>query len=787
MKHLLILIFTTCLLHPLSAQLGGIRGQIYSRTRQPIPYAHVSLLNGSRHTQTDSTGRFVLDSLPTGFHRLYTEAEGYETLISTEQYVQARETTYVEIILNEAQVELGEVVVRSRSKIKMLSLPLTLITLGLKDLEKGAGVNRDVSKAIQTLAGVAATDANRNDLMVRGGGPAENKFYLDGIEIPVINHFSTQGASGGVVGMVNPDFVEEVNFYTSHLPARAKTLSSVMEIRQRDGNKERLHTKISVGASDAAITLDGPLGAKSSFIVSARQSYLQYLFKALRLPFLPTYNDFQLKYKHQIGERGQLSIIGIGAIDRMRLNTSLQISGTESQRYLLGYLPEYHQANYTIGAVYKHFADSYTDSWVLSRNWLYNASEKYLNNDKSLAQILDYQSHEVEHKLRFERSYTTLPIRLSVGGGIEHAEYDNKTKRQANPIPVAYSSTLSLWSYQLFAEASKSYWSDRLGISFALALQGSNLRPALLNPFPQLSPRLAITYNVSEQWRTRLSMARYSMLPPYTTLGFKTKDSNYINKQRAQYIHTNHLTLGTEYSPKEQYRLGAELFYKDYKHYPISVADGISLASKGLDYGQVGDEEVVPLGRGRAYGIELYGYLQPSSRLKLVTNYTYSRSLFTDMLGVYRPSSWDTHHIINILLSYQLAKGWMISARGRLVGPAPYTPIDMARSSDQAAWVARGRAYLDYTQFNTARLPATHQLDIRIDKEFYLGHTLLNLYVDVQNVYAHAKQQAPIYTNLDKQGQIMRDPVDPAHKQLLRSIPSSTATLLPTLGIILKL
>ena len=144
---------------------------------------------------------------------------------------------------------------------------------------------------MQSLPGVGATDPNRNDLIVRGGGPSENVFYLDGVEIPVINHFSTQGSSGGAVGVINPDFVRELTFYTGAFPAsRPNALSSVMDIKQKDGSKDRIHTKLSIGASDASLTLDGPVNKKSTFIVSARQSYLQLLFKALGLPFLPTYN-----------------------------------------------------------------------------------------------------------------------------------------------------------------------------------------------------------------------------------------------------------------------------------------------------------------------------------------------------------------------------------------------------------------------------------------------------------------------------------------------------------------
>ena len=156
-----------------------------------------------------------------------------------------------------------------------------------------------------------------------------------------------------------------------------------MEIKQKDGSRDRLHTKVAVGASDAGITLDGPLNKDASFIVSFRQSYLQWLFKAIGLPFLPTYNDFQMKYKWRINPHHEITVIGIGAIDNMSLNRNLEQTGTEAQKYILGYLPEYLQWNYTFGLVYKHYGKHSVDSWILSRNMLRNAGVKYKDNDKS--------------------------------------------------------------------------------------------------------------------------------------------------------------------------------------------------------------------------------------------------------------------------------------------------------------------------------------------------------------------------------------------------------------------
>ena len=241
----------------------------------------------------------------------------------------------------------------------------------------------------------------RNDVIVRGGGPSENTFYLDDVEIPNINHFATQGASGGPVGILNVDFIREVNFYSGAFPAnRGDALSSVLEFKQKDGNKEKLEVKGTLGASEVALTLDGPIGEKTTFIFSARRSYLQLLFAVLELPFLPTYNDVQFKIKTKLNSKSELTLIGLGALDQFNLN--LDANETEDQQYILNYLPVNEQWNYTVGAVYKHYREKSYGTWVISRSYLNNTSYKYQDNiELDSLKTFYYSSTEAENKYRY--------------------------------------------------------------------------------------------------------------------------------------------------------------------------------------------------------------------------------------------------------------------------------------------------------------------------------------------------------------------------------------------------
>ncbi|MEA5081032.1 MAG: TonB-dependent receptor [Dysgonamonadaceae bacterium] len=785
-----ILLLSACLFT--FAQKGRIEGRVYNqKTNEPLKFASVQIQGTLIGATTNIDGNFVFTDIDPSFVRLIVSYVGFETTLSPEVHVQGNQTTFIDIALPESSTLINEVVIRPTTNLKKIESPVSFLTISESDIEKAAGVNRDVSKAVQSLPGVGATDPNRNDLIVRGGGPSENVFYLDGIEIPIINHFATQGSSGGAVGVINPDFVREVNFYTGAFPAnRTNALSSVMDIRQKNGSRDHIHTQLAVGASDAAFTLEGPSGDNSTFIVSARQSYLQLLFKVIGLPFLPTYNDFQFKFRHQINQKNEISFIGLGAIDNMTLNTGLEETGTEAQRYLLSYLPIYKQWNYAVGAVYKHFSNHFFDTWVLSRNMLRNSNYKFQDNDESLPKISDYRSDEAENKLRFERTYPDLPVKILIGGGVTYSHYINETNRKifqnGNLEDLIYSTDFNLWSYQVFAQATDTYFEERLSLSLGINTIGNNFNKNMSNPLNQLSPRFSASFRLTDKWNINANVGRYSMRPAYTTMGFKDESGKFVNKnEKLKHIISNQLISGIEFNPTEQTRFNLEGFFKLYDNYPLSVVDGMSIAGKGTDYGQIGDEEIVSTGKGRAYGIEFSGKLINLKKVNTALTYTLFRSEFTDKNGIYRPSNWDTRHLVNLLGNYLLPKNWTLSMRWRFVGGAPYSPIDMELSTNKAAWSVTNQAYIDYKKFNTLRLRNSHQLDLRIDKEFYFQKYMLNLYVDVQNVYNFQSENPPIYTNKNSNGVVQNDPND-SQRYILRQIETFSGTVLPTIGIMVK-
>ena len=796
MRVYTILIFLLFAIINISGQAGGgiIRGRVIdASSNEPVPFASVVIWNTTVGAMTDFDGNFLFTGVKPGYVELRASSVGYKPYVSESVMVTNNNEVNIVITLETTVVSIQDVVVRASPFRKMIESPVSARIISIEEIELNPGGNRDISKVIQSFPGVASTPAFRNDVIVRGGGPNENRFFIDNVEIPYLNHFSTQGASGGPVGIINVDFVRSVDFLSGAFPAsRGNALSSVMNFSLIDGNREKRSFRATLGASDLGLTFNGPVGERSSLIISARRSYLQFLFGALGLPFLPTYTDLQFKYKVNFDPKNELTILGLGAKDDFRLN--LDANETDYQRYILGYIPSQEQYSYTVGAVYRHLRSNGTDMLVLSRNYLNNIQFKYLDNIEVQAnKLLDYRSGEGDIRLRYEGNMNYADgLRISYGAGTEMSRYRNDTYRKYFSEGVAetelYNSNLVFYKFALFGQVSKPFLKERLKLSFGIRTDANSYSAEMINPLTQLSPRLSASYALTDMVGLNLSISRYYQLPPYTSLGLKNNAGDYINKEnKIKYIAADHIVGGIEVTPGEKLQFTAEGFFKHYSDYPFSVSDSVPLSTKSADYGIFGNEELVSTSTGRAYGFEILGRLRNVGGVNMVFAYTFVRSEFKGTSGKYIPTAWDNRHLLSLTGTKSIGKSWNIGTKWRLVGGAPYTPYDLERSSLKTAWDLTGQGYLDYSRYNSERLKAFNQFDIRIDKQFYFKKWSLMLYADVQNVLnSKADQPDLLLVESDTSGQLLTDPTD-NNRYKMKFIGAETGTVLPTIGIIIEL
>lgn len=782
------------------SQSGKVSGRVYNAiNNEGIAFAKVVVLDVQTGAVTLEDGSFVIENLNPGVYSFKATSAGFQDFFLNDITVTNARTVDLNFALEPILKEQKEVVVKAKPFLKVSESPVSLRTLNATEIERQPGAGRDVSKVLQALPGVAARATFRNDIIIRGGSPGENKFYLDGIEVPNINHFATQGSSGGPVGLLNVNFIREVDFYSGAFPAnRANGLSSVIAFKQKDGNPDALITNFAIGSSDAALTLDGPMGKKADFIFSARRSYLQFLFAALKLPFLPTYNDSQFKINYKINQKNRITFIGLGALDQFALNTKVNDKVTDSTQreyneYILGNIPSQNQWNYTIGFNWVHFSKNSYQNVIASRNMLKNRSTRYTDNIEIPAnKLLDYSSFEAENKFRFEHTYSKNGWRLNAGFGYEYVRYNNETYNRIAiggvPVTIDFTSNCYLSKGSVFGQLSKSLLNERLNLSVGLRSDISNYAKSLMNPLDQLSPMLSANFRLTEKWSLNGNIARYHQLPAYTILGYRNTMGELVNKANdIKYIRADHFVLGTEYLTDINSRFTVEGFYKKYSRYPYSVVDSLSLANLGTSFGVVGNEAVTSTSSGRSYGVEFLYQQKLIKGFYGIVAYTFVTSEFKDKNNQYVPSSWDSKSIVSLTAGKRFKKGWELGLRWLFSGGSPYTPYDVATSSLKQVWDVNGQGIPNYNLLNTQRESAYHQLNVRVDKKFYFEKFSMNFYLDIQNLYGHKTTVAPILLVVkDSNGQPLTDPNDPTRYQT-KLINQTSGIVQPTIGIILEL
>lgn len=784
-RRISFFILLCCLCWNVFAAEYQIKGVVIDKsTRQPLEFVNVLVVGLGIGASTDANGNFLITQVPPGIYRLQASFLGYKTELTPEYRVN-HVTPYVQIELEEENASLNEVVVTASPFQKVPESPVSLRVIGLQEIEKAPGANRDISKVVQNYPGVAFSPIGyRNDLIVRGGGPSENRFYLDGVEIPNINHFSTQGASGGPVGLIDADLIRSVKFYSGAFPAdKGNALSSVLDFSLRDGDMERNSLKATLGASEVSLSSNGHIGNKTSYLVSVRQSYLQALFKILGLPFLPAYTDASFKIKTRFDSHNELTLLGLGGIDRMKLN--LGIEGEDAE-YMLSYLPEINQETYTVGGVYRHYSQQHVQSIVLSQSYLNNRNVKYRDNDESSEENLTLRlgSIEQETKLRMENTSSWSVWKVKAGFDLNYSRYKSNEYRKvfANALrEYDYHTDLSLWRWGMFASVDYAAPDKSFTASMGVRTDGNNYSDKMKELWRQLSPRLSVSYRLIEGLTLSGHVGLYYQLPSYTALGFKGEEGEYVNRH-LDYISVSQESLGLSWTPNENMELSVEGFYKLYGHMPFSLSDQIPLSCKGNDYGTIGNEALSSKAKGRSYGVELMFKWLLTQKLNLSSSLTIFKSEFKDgEQGSYVPSAWDNRFILNMSGTYNFPKHWSLGAKVSCIGGSPYTPYDVEKSSLVEAWNVQGRAYYDYSRYNQERLPVFGQLDVRVDKTFYLKKCMLGFYLDIQNITASKLRQPDA---LMSTGQI-ENPSAPLSGQryVMKSIRQESGTLLPTLGI----
>jgi hypothetical protein len=621
--------------------------------------------------------------------------------------------------LEEEAIELEDVVVKSNffetSRLDLIS------TRGFsnEEIRRSPGGFEDVIRALSILPGVAQADAGRNDLVVRGGAPSENLYLIDGYKVQNINHFGTQGATGGPLSYINLDFVSGTNFSTGGFSVNnGDKLSSTLSIDLRKGRQDRIGGKATISATQFGLNIEGPISKSSQFIFSARRSYLDFIFKAADFSFVPEYWDILGKADVEIDKNNSISFLLISAIDNINY-----FNDTRDQRYDNSSIIGSEQLQYLTGIKYRHLIDNGFINLSLSRNFVdYDTQQR----DSLLVPVYLNKSKEKENTFNAELTYKlSNKTDITLGGDAKLINFE------ANILLPTYTTTFGDSLPTVALDTTTTYYKSAVYLNYNTVLfdkiiTNLGVRADYFSALEQsfyFSPRISLSYLLTDITRLNLSTGIYYQSPSYLWLAGDPSNAKLTNLRVNQYI------IGFDHYLSADALIKVEGFYKDYFDYPVSlIRTYLTLANTGAGFGDenyesFGLEPLTSAGIGKARGVELSLQKKLSdSPYYGIASFTYSVADYTARDKIERTGSYDQTWIVSLSGGYRFSSEWEASLKFRYSTGRPYTPYNAGGTQN-------------ISDYNSVRFPDNHSLDLRVDKYWFFSGWSLITYIDVQNIY----------------------------------------------------
>ena len=692
---------------------------------RPLAGAVVTVEGTPLRATTAADGTFRFTDVPPGVWRFQAAAIGYRPAVRSDVVVAPGRNPDILLRLEPLPVELAGIVVEPEYFEQMPSAATSTQALSYEEIRRLPGGLEDIARAVAAQPGVVQVGEGRNDLIVRGGAPSENLYLIDGIEVENINHFGTQGATGGPLSFVNLDFVRDVTFSTGGFGARyGDRLSSVLGIDLKDGRSDHVGGRATLASSQVGLDVEGPVGDAGSFLLSARRSYLDLVFRAAGFGFVPAYWDVLGKWTFRPTALDEIGFFAIGALDDVDF-----INDTEDQRYDNARVLGNAQNRYVAGVSYRRVLGRGLLDVRVGRNF---ADYTFVQRDTLLAEIFSSASRESETAVRADLGWSFgggWGVQAGVQGKLARVRGSAAFPRGfdtdfGDSVPVGSAE----WNRRYtkvagYAELSHSL-ARRLRFAVGVRVDGFS---ALEQPVAW-GPRASVAYDVGEHTTVAASGGVYRQAPAYVWVA-----SNPIN-ERLRHIRTDQAVLGIEHRVRPDTRVRLELYGKRYDDYAASTfRPYLVMANTGAGFGGAEDDgfaafgfdPLVSDGTGNAYG----GELLVQKRLSDVPLYgtgavAVGWARYTPLDGVERDGSYERRVNATVSGGYRFNQQWEVGLKFRFGTGLPYTPYDADGSRDPA-------------RLNAERFPVTHALDVRVDRRWNFRAWNLVVYLDVQNIYNH--------------------------------------------------
>ncbi|MFC1850152.1 TonB-dependent receptor domain-containing protein [candidate division CSSED10-310 bacterium] len=702
----------------LAKPVGILSGIVLDRdTEFPLSGTRIELSGPTGETSTDAQGRFTIRDIPVGAYILTVSFAGFETLTKTDIIIKSGRTTSVRVALKMIYVETDEVTVLGGYFTQSEDQPVSTTTFSREEIRRSSGSAGDVSRIIGILPSIAKLNDQVNSLVVRGGSPYENAFYIDDMEVPNINHYPSFGSTGGPIGIINVDFIEDVSFSAGGFSARyGDRLSSVMDITFREGNREQFELQFDLNMAGFGALAEGPLSkGAGSWLLSIRRSYLDLLVEEMGLGVAPRYSDYQGKLTFEINSTNTVSFLAIVGNDYFAID---QVDSTENGNN------NYGQTKVEIsfaGLNWRRYwtSDGYSATTIAHSytrhvdHWAETATGKHLYNDDSREQAFKLRN---DNYLRINKT-NRLRFGLEAKKIFNHYDYfrADYVDHFGNQVPeLTVDTEIEGYKYGLFV----SYIAEphsKIETTF-----GVRYDHFTVTDNAHLSPRFSLSYKLFSETSLIGSMGIYYQNIPPSVLAQKTEFKELKDPVAYHYI------LGLSHLLTENTRLTLEFYAKEYDHFPLNPNQPETFPA---DEGADNVDELIASGQANSRGVEFL------IQKKLVRDFyglfsaAYFKSQYRDYNGVWRPRLYDNRLLFNVEAGYKPNQKWEFNLRWVYAGGRPYTPLDIEASE------YFNSAVLDQTRFHQDRFPAYHSLNVRFDRRFDFKHSNLIVFIDFWNVY----------------------------------------------------
>jgi hypothetical protein len=682
---------------------------------------------------TNIDGEYFIKNIPVGTYIAQAALIGHDFDVKNDIVIDPTRIIELNFSLRETPLEYDQVVVKPSYFAKSPDFELSTQIQSNEEIRRLPGGFEDVVRAVSILPGVAQAQNGRNDLIIRGGAPSENLYVVENLESYNINHFGTQGASGGPLSFINLDYIEETSFSTGGFGVKyGDKLSSVLNIDLRKGRTDRLGGKGTISASQFGLDLEGPLRKKGSFLLSARRSYLDFIFKASGFSFVPEYWDFIGKADYNIGKSDDISFLATGALDNVKYFNDSQEDLFDNSRVLGS---DQNQA--ITGITWRHLIPKGYSKLTLGFNYI---EYFYQQNDSLLNPIFRNKSTENELYIKSEIVYQlNKSFEATMGIKTQHIDFQNDVLISNFITDFGDSLAIDKLFKTQTTKASTFLQFSYYNNWFRLTLGSRADYFDLIKDKYVISPRIQSSIILDSETNINISYGNYYQSPSYIWL-----IANPTNRQLS-FLKTDQYIAGIERFVRRDTKISLESYYKRYSNYPTSIdRPYLILANTGAGFGgaeegfaSFGLDRLVDSGDGQSWGIELF--LQKKySELPYYGLFSigYGQSEFTALDEVSRPSNWDQRWIANLGGGYIFNSNWEVGLKFRLATGRPYTPFNDDGTKN-------------ISSYNTERLSVNHSLDVRIDKRWMFDKWMMVTYVDVQNIYNRRQKDIPRWNERD--------------------------------------